>query len=567
MGEEDDRRDLVLQILSETYIAVLVVVFLGLSIFVHEFGHFIAARLCGMVVETFSLGLGPALWKRKYKGIIYKIGWIPFGGYVALPQIDPTGMQGIQGDEGGDDTGKKAAEPLPRAAAWKKIVVSVSGGLGNIILAIIAAWLVFWLGMPAVGAHQDAVIGFVDTTSAAYEVGVRVGDEVLSVDGEAVERWADVSQACVTHTQVTFEVRSADGATKHIAIPTKAIKPDIYQVDGVVGTSLCLVGGVHEGRRAHKAGIKRGDIVMELDGIRIFSVDHLISLINKRGGKQVPITVQRDNKRVEKLVAPESVILVKSLLKRSQAFESGLEAGRLILSINGKSIKTQADLDRWLAATNTVEMSAGPNGETKHLTILGKKSGSNWELEGVEYSNAIIGVTFDTKVHPTPGEQLTYHATLIFRVLRKLVTPRTSRDTAKQLGGPGAIMANYRALIQTSIALAIWFTGLLNINLAIINLLPIPVLDGGHIVFAAWEGIVGKPVSPRVINVLVNVFVVLLITAFVLLTYRDIIRFTPAKSFVTRLLKRDKKETNAVPAAIEQELGATNDVVNSEATP
>jgi hypothetical protein len=98
-------------------------------------------------------------------------------------------------------------------------------------------------------------------------------------------------------------------------------------------------------------------------------------------------------------------------------------------------------------------------------------------------------------------------------------------------------------------------------------LLPIPVLDGGHIIFALWEGITGKPVRPRIVNALVNLFVVLLITAFVLLTYKDIIRFTPAKSFVTRLLKRDKKETNAVPAAIENELGATNDVVNSEATP
>lgn len=476
-----------LQILSETYVAVLVIIFLGMSIFVHEFGHFIAARLCGMVVETFSIGLGPALWKKKHKGIVYKIGWIPFGGYVALPQIDPTGMQKIQGNDGDD-----APEPLPPAAAWKKIIVSVAGGAGNVILAIIAAWLVFWLGMPAVGAHQDSVIGAVDTNSVAYEAGLRIGDKVLSIDGEATRKWADVSQACVTHTQVTFEVRSVDGVTNHLEIPTEAIRPEIYQVTGISGPSLCLVDEVDEDMSAHKAGLERGDIVVEFDGINVFSIAQMIDLVRQKPDMEVPIVVMRDEKRVKTAVTPQ------------------LDA---------------------------------------------------------EFGIYRIGVTFDSSVHPLPSEQLKYHATLIFRVLKDLVTPSTARDTAKKLGGPGAIMANYRYLIQTSIALAIWFTGLLNINLAIINLLPLPVLDGGHIVFALWESVAGKPASPRVVNVLVNVFVVLLLTAFVLLTYRDIIRFTPAKSFFSRLFKRDKKEASAAPIAIEEEIGATNDVVNSEATP
>jgi regulator of sigma E protease len=474
-----------LQVLSETYVAILVVVFLGLSIFVHEFGHFIAARLCGMVVETFSIGLGPALWKKKHKGIVYKIGWIPFGGYVALPQIDPTGMQTIQGGEG-------VVKPPPPAAAWKKIVVSIAGGAGNVILAIIAAWIVFWIGMPAVGAHQDAVIGSVDTDSAAYVAGIRTGDQVLSIDGEKAEKWADVSQACVTHTQVTFKVKSIDGTVKEIVVPTEEIRPEIYQVSGIGGPSLCLVDEVTEGMSAQQAGIRPGDIVVKFDGMTIFSIAQMVRLVRERPGRTVPIVVVRDKERLEMSVTSE--------------FDSEFKVYR-------------------------------------------------------------IGVTFDSNVHPRPSEQLKYHATLIFRVLRDLVTPKTARDTAKKLGGPGAIMANYRYLIKTSIALAIWFTGLLNINLAILNLLPIPVLDGGHIIFAALEGITGRPASPRVINILVNVFVVLLITAFVLLTYRDIIRFTPARSFFKGLFTRKAHATNSAPAVIEQELGATNDVVNSEATP
>ena len=119
------------------FYTVLAALFLfGITVFVHEFGHFIVARRCGLVVKTFSIGFGRAVFKWERDGVLYKIGWIPFGGYVALPQLDPEGMEKIQGDE---TTGA-----YPDVSPWEKIAVAVSGPLGNIVLAILLA-LAIWL--------------------------------------------------------------------------------------------------------------------------------------------------------------------------------------------------------------------------------------------------------------------------------------------------------------------------------------------------------------------------------------------------------------------------------------
>src|SRR5210317_1991058 len=108
-------------------VLVLIVLF-GITIFVHELGHFWVALKCGLVVDTFSIGFGPAIWKKKVNGVVYKIGWIPFGGYVALPQLDPSGMSHIQDGEGEQET-----RELPPVAPWKRILVSVAGAGGNVI--------------------------------------------------------------------------------------------------------------------------------------------------------------------------------------------------------------------------------------------------------------------------------------------------------------------------------------------------------------------------------------------------------------------------------------------------
>ena len=130
-----------MEFLTVVLAIVACILLFSFAIFIHEFGHFLAAKLLGFQVDTFSIGFGPALWKKTYKGVEFRISAIPFGGYVALPQLDPAGTAGVQGSQtAGEDGANGAAVPAPMAN-WKKIVVAFAGPFGNIVLAVILAFL------------------------------------------------------------------------------------------------------------------------------------------------------------------------------------------------------------------------------------------------------------------------------------------------------------------------------------------------------------------------------------------------------------------------------------------
>ena len=152
-----------LALFDTLWILPILVLLFGVTIFIHELGHYLTARWLGLVVEVFSIGFGPSVWEKKVKGIRYKIGCIPFGGYVALPQLDPSGMSHIQGGEGEEE-----GTPLPKEAPWRKMIVSVAGAVGNMLLAVLIAWLVFWIGIPAGPSERSSVVGFVAPDSVAY---------------------------------------------------------------------------------------------------------------------------------------------------------------------------------------------------------------------------------------------------------------------------------------------------------------------------------------------------------------------------------------------------------------
>lgn len=186
-----------------TVLAIVACILLfSFAIFIHEFGHFLAAKLLGFQVDTFSIGFGPALWKKTIRGVEYRISAIPFGGYVALPQLDPAGTAGVQGSKTeGDAAGEKVeAAPLPPMTEWKKIVVAFAGPFGNIVLAVVIAFLL--AAVP--GAHfgeKTTEIGDLHEGGPAVRSGMMVGDRVLSVDGHAVKTWTDM----LTEVQIVGE--------------------------------------------------------------------------------------------------------------------------------------------------------------------------------------------------------------------------------------------------------------------------------------------------------------------------------------------------------------------------
>lgn len=472
---------------------IALILLFSFTIFVHELGHFLVALKCGMVIDVFSIGFGPAIWKKKVNGITYKVGWIPFGGYVALPQLDPSGMSSIQGENEDDksDNAKEETErrDLPEISPWKKILVSLAGATGNIILAVILA-MVIWLSPGAVAYRGGTVVGGVNADSASYMAGLRKGDVILAVNRKPVGTWYDVSMESLlvgADKAVTVTVFRGDAQKDLELTLVEKEGSEIPVFDGVEKQQdPCLFASVIAGSPAEAAGLEPGDIVRTFDGVQVDCTDHFIDLVSERGGDAVSIVVERDGKLVEAVVTPEQ----------------------------------DDELERALIGVRPVGM----------------------VLPWMQYKH--------------PVKQVGSDASGIARLLKALVTPKEAPKAAKGLGGPVAIIATLWLSIKISLFNAIGFLRFLNVNLAILNLLPIPVLDGGHIMFSLWECVSRRKAHPKLVNALINVFAVLLIGVFVLLTFRDVDRLFPG---LKRVFKNGKDE----PAVEQIETGmvmATNAV-------
>lgn len=447
-------------ILLNAYTLVVVLALFGLTIFIHELGHFLVARWCGLAVDAFSIGFGPAIWKRTVNGVEYKIGILPFGGYVALPQMDPAG-------ERPDSEAKK--RELPAIAPWKKILVALAGVTGNMILALLVAHIVYWGGQSFAPPEGRVVLGYVDAKSDAYAAGMRIGDEIEAVGSKTVSNWEEFILAVAVDANPVIRVRHARGETTELTIPRAEFMGAAY-IPGLSPLNHCYVLRARPGSSAEAAGLRNGDRLVRLDGEELFSREHLMDLVNERAGRSVPLVIERGGALVDLTVTPQY----------------NEEAGR-----------------------------------------------------------ALIGIEFNTLDVKKPWAQIKAHAMLIVNLLKSLTTPREAKAAAGAVGGPVAILTMFWLYVQSSFIMALWFTCLLNVNLAVINLLPIPVLDGGHIMLSLWESITRRPASARVVGIIWNATALLLISLFVLLTWRDVNRF-----FIKRPAPA-AAETNAVEAVVQ----------------
>ncbi len=440
---------------------VKVILLFSVTIFVHELGHFLAARWFGMTIEVFSIGIGPALWKRTVNGITYKIGWIPFGGYVALPQMDPTLKENNASAASETDAKPEASDDKPPPILVKparpavKIVVAFAGAAGNMALAVLLAWIIYVMGKPSTPAERCAVIGFVETNSAAYAAGLRTGDEIMDINGRSISSWTDVLQENARFSDVTMTVRTPD-ATRSVRLPTERSLLGFNMVAGLRAMSLCRVMAVEPDSGAARGGMQIGDLIKTFDGVPVLSIEHLITLVSAQPDQTVVMTVERQGRLVD--------------LQVTSRMDPALGRARIGIRFDPMAVDT------------------------------------------------------DKVVHIPPGVQLKSHATAILRVLASLLTPHEARATSQGLGGPFMILFMLFDMVRRGLVIALWFTCFLNVNLAILNLLPIPILDGGHILFALIEAVFRKPLHPKIVNVVSQVFAGLLIIVFVLLSGRDVLR-------------------------------------------
>ncbi len=475
---------------------VVMVLLFSLSIFIHELGHLLVAMMCKMDVDAFSIGFGKAIWAREKWGVKWRIGMIPLGGYVALPQLDPEAMAAVQGknDGEGDDA---AASLKPAIAPWKKILVSLAGATGNVILAIVLAWIIY-LAPSAPVASGDPWVGSVATNSAAYDAGLRPGDWIRSVRDEKVRSWDGFMIECVfaggADSNVVVGVER-DGEMLELSLPLTigdSVKTHT-RVEGVFKASIVAIASVTNAGPAQVAGLMSNDVVTAVDGVEVASWSHMSGLISAAGTNEMVISVRREEGEGKKRAVKELELAVTA------RFDEALD--RSIIGITGMGASLPY-------------------------------------IPWMQYKE--------------PAAQLKHDASAIKRMLRALTSRRKGEAKAALggMGGPMLILATTWLNAQAGLLIALGFIRFVNINLAILNLLPIPVLDGGHIIFALYEWIARRRVPPKVVNILVNTFAVLLIGFVVLIT---VLRDVPRLGFwASRLMAGpEAASTNALPAKVE----------------
>ena len=690
------------------YIFMMIFLF-GITIFVHEFGHFIVARKCGLVVETFSIGMGPAIWKKKIGGIVYKIGILPIGGYVSLPQLDPAGMENLQGENEND------RETLPEISPWKKIAVSVAGPLFNVLFAIPLALVVMLADKPA----ENTVVGFINHESVFYEKGLRSNDEIISVNDKAVKTWYDIAVEKLlskSHPELKLKYLS-NGEMKSIQISSDNLDVDSYQLTGVEPAKQPLILNVFTTAPAAAAGLETGDLISKVNGKPIHYWHEAEEIIQSSQNKPVSITIIRNKKELTKTVVPTDEYAMHPLLIEpspdSPASQAGILSGDHLIQINDTPIydewgnitdfisenKTKpltvivlrnnelhtlkvtpkynakaqrvlmgitqsfaflvgevakgspADLAQlhvgdlitkinnipvsWFEvkslladyknkpisiavlrdnkpltlqikptekplgfepvkiplilktlpdsvaekakllpddliikigdqpiyywqqiksalkplADKPLDITVLRNGEQVTLTLPKTEQFESLEkfgmIAGVP-NGATIGIGLGSPILPWtmtggPVAQIKNDASKIFRLLDALTTKGEAGTAAKGMGGPVSIFTLIWAALKLHFLYAIGLIRFININLAILNLLPIPVLDGGHICFAFWEGVTKRKVHPKIVITLTNIFAILLISVMLVLTWRDVDRTWNVSRFFT---KAPTAETN-----------------------
>jgi len=443
------------------FIALEVVLLFNLLIGVHELGHFLAAKWRGLKVDRFAIWFGKPIWKTKINGVEYALGWIPAGGYVALPQM--AAMDAIEGKS------ETPVEQLPPVSALDKIIVAFAGPLFSFGLALFFAIIVWQVGRPDIEADDTTTVGWVDPNGPAGKAGLLPGDTILEVDGHSVKHFAPTGSDSVKWCIITSEgtnipIKYIRNGQVAMAYPVPYHRPTKWYERKALRQILmdsvqpAIVGDVVSNSPASLAGLTNGDEIIAMNGEKIYSPWTIDSAENAMSnGPVVPLTFT---------------------VKRGDTnFDCTLTATKPLLPTNGVPM---LGIVSWMADTNIL------------------------------------------LIHPNPFDQIKSSVGQIFATIQA-ITAHKSEVGVQQLGGAVMIGRVYYSLLQDEEGWrrVLWFSVILNVNLALLNLLPLPVLDGGHIVLSLLEVVRRRPVSARILNSIQTGFAMLIIGFMLYIAFFD----------------------------------------------
>lgn len=444
---------------------VAFVVALGCLIVVHEFGHYLVARACGVKVLKFSVGFGRPLWAKPLGRD--KTEWViaafPLGGYVKM--LD-------------EREGAVVEQELPRAfnrqSVWRRLAIVSAGPAANFLLAIALYWFLFVTGIPGI----KPVIGEPPPGTPAREAGFVAGETLLKIGDEPVATWQDARwillQRAVQKTAVSVEVRGIRGDLGWHKLDLARLTPadldsDFLRALGLVRYQLQLkpvIGDVVAAQAADRAGLRAGDEIVAINNERIENWEQVVKTVRSHPGAALTVEVRRSGVLLPAIViTPEAVT------------EAGLKIGK---------IGAAPHLDRAAMGTMLVEVRYGP----------------------FESLARALAKTWDTSVFS-------------LKMLGKMIVGEVS---LKNLSGPITIADYAGQSAQSGLAAYLLFLALISISLGVLNLLPIPLLDGGHLMYYMLEIFKGSPVSDRAIEIGQHVGIALLFTLMAFALYNDIYR-------------------------------------------
>lgn len=451
--------DLLSNIFSGLWSIFMIVLFFGGSIFVHELGHFLAARRRGVKVSRFSIGFGPAIWSHTARdGVEYRLSWIPLGGYVALPQL--ADMAAIEGES--EDVAN-----LPPISYSTRIIVFAAGAFFNILFAFALATVLWLIGQPTSEDMATTRVGYVSSTitledgtavpSPAAEAGLRVGDIIRAIDGDKVSDWPELQQTLVTSSGVTDDGRrravfsiERDGHPMDLPVYPRLSGEDNMRRVGISAAFTPIVASVPDKSFAQAIGLQLGDRLVQLDGAPLLHLVAIAEIMQEKAPRAFTLTVMR---------------------------------GETPVTLTVPAIRPK---------------------DTPPFLGAGYRS-----KFGLKYVN--------------PFAQIWSQVTMTWRTLGSLIHPKSDIGISK-LSGPIGIGKIYWDATEAGIRYVFWIAILVNVNLAIFNLLPIPVLDGGHMLFATIGKLRGRALPMNFIAATQSVFIILLFTMILYVSVFDVRR-------------------------------------------
>jgi regulator of sigma E protease len=446
-------------------IAAFIVV-LGTLVIIHELGHYLVARWCGVKVLRFSVGLGSVIWSRRFgrDQTEWAVSVLPLGGYVKMLDAREQDVADLPEED--------LRREFTRQSVWKRIAIVAAGPVANFLLAIVLFAGLYMHGIPEPTPRLRAV----PQQTAAFEAGLRGGELVTSVNGEPIRIWSDLRwkllQAAIDRRSVRLDTERANPAdpagklTDTVTLRMDGLSPHDLEGDFLtkIGIELArpkaVIGKVLADGAGAKAGLKDGDRIMAIDGRPVGDGLAFVEAVRKSPGRQLVVTLMRNGSQMDIAVTPEATKQGDQTIGR---------------------IQVEVPL-----APELIVASDDP------LSALGK---------GVAH-------TWDTSI-------------LTLKMIGKMLTGQVSW---KNITGPITIADYAGQTASIGMVSFLSFIAFISISLGVMNLLPIPVLDGGLLLYYSLEVLTGRPVSERFGELAQRAGLGILVTLMVVAVFNDIVR-------------------------------------------